>query len=83
MYFHKHEQNSIQLMVGSYSTASVDNTKVIVNGDTLSLGADGKVMYKVPTAHRGQHTLVTKAVVTNPLTGEVTSGEGSFTYEAH
>jgi len=70
-----------RVAVGSYSN-SLDpaNVKLTVNGQELNIGLDGTAEFNAPVGRRGEHTLKTKVVVSNPLTGEVKIGEGRFTY---
>lgn len=67
--------------VGSYSNAlDPENVKLTVDGQELVVGPSGLAKFNAPAGNPGDHTLKTKVVVTNPLTGEVRMGEGSFTY---
>ncbi|MFK8163928.1 MAG: hypothetical protein AB8H12_15890 [Lewinella sp.] len=70
-----------RVAVGSYSN-SLDpaNVKLIVNGQELNIGLDGTAEFNAPVGRRGEHSLKTKVVVSNPLTGEVKIGEGRFLY---
>lgn len=70
-----------RVAVGSYSN-SLDpaNVKLTVDGQELKIGLDGTAKFKAPAGRRGEHSLETKVVVSNPLTGEVKIGAGSFSY---
>lgn len=73
-----------RLSVGSYSNAlDPKNVVLTINGKQYPIGPDGTASFQTSERKRGQHTLETKVVVTNPLTGEVQVGEGSFTYEVY
>ncbi|MFK8163901.1 MAG: hypothetical protein AB8H12_15755 [Lewinella sp.] len=56
---------------------------LIVGHDTLVPGPDGKAKYELRPQRRGLHSLPTKCIVTNPFTGEVRTGEGTYTYRAY
>lgn len=67
--------------VGSYSNLLYpENVKLTVNGQELKMLPDGRAEFNAPAGGLGEHTLETKVVVTNPLTGEVKTGEGRFHY---
>ncbi|TXF91436.1 hypothetical protein FUA23_01700 [Neolewinella aurantiaca] len=70
-----------RVAIGSYSNAlDPANVKLTVGGQELEIGLDGIAVFKAPAGKRGDHRLKTKVVVTNPLTGEVETGEGQFNY---
>jgi len=70
--------------VGSYSSAlDPKNVVLTIDGKEYPIGPDGTAKFQTSERKRGQHTLKTKVVVTNPLTGRVQSGEGSYTYEVY
>lgn len=70
--------------IGSYSNfLNPANVKLTVDGQELPVGPDGLAKFQAPAGKRGEHTLNTKVVVTNPLTGEVQTGEGAFTYRVN
>jgi len=70
------------ISVGTYSTQiSPEDIGLYVNGTKLSVGEDGKAEYKTTTSSTGKQTIKLKAVVRNPLTGEVNEGEGTYDYE--
>ena len=76
------EQINAKVSVGSYSS-SLDpaNVDLRVNGQRLRLNADGTANYTITGSGAGQKSISTSVAVTNPLTGEVTRGDGKFTYE--
>lgn len=77
------ERLNAQVSVGSYSSAlQPENVDLRVNGQRLPLGPDGKADFSlVASGSPGPKTLQTSVRVTNPLTGDVTEEEGTFTYE--
>ena len=76
------EQIRANVSVGSYSS-SLDpaNVDLRVNGQRLELDANGVAQYNITGRGSGQKTIKTSVAVTNPLTGKVTTGEGTYTYE--
>lgn len=76
------EKITAKVSVGSYSS-SLDpaNVDLRVNGQRLSMNADGTADFSITGSGSGQKSLTTSVSVTNPLTGEVKTGEGKFTYE--
>ena len=70
-----------RVAIGSYSN-SLDpaNVQLIVDGKELKIGPDGTAEFNAPAGKPGEHSLVTKVAVTNPLTGEINIGEGRFHY---
>jgi gliding motility-associated protein GldM len=71
-----------EISVGTYSTQiNPDDINISVNGNRLSVGEDGRAQYTASTGTTGQKTLNMQVSVRNPLTGEVTEGDGTFTYE--
>ncbi len=73
-----------RVSVGSYSNAlDPENVTLTIDGKEYPIGPDGAASFQTSERKRGQHTVKTKVVVTNPLTGEVKSGEGRFTYEVY
>ena len=76
------EKINAKISVGSYSSSlDPENVKIYVGGKPLKLNADGTVDYTITGSGTGQKKLPLKVEVTNPLTGEVTRGEGEFVYE--
>jgi hypothetical protein len=81
-YVIKGEPFEATISVGTYSTQiSPEDIGLYVNGSKLPVGEDGKAEYKTTTTSTGKQTLNLKAVVRNPLTGEVNEGEGTYDYE--
>lgn len=76
------ERITAKVSVGSYSS-SLDpaNVDLRVNGQRLEIKPDGTADFSITGSGTGQKSLTTSVSVTNPLTGEVKTGEGSFTYE--
>ncbi|OAV44211.1 GldM family protein [Lewinella sp. 4G2] len=76
------EKINAKVSVGSYSSSlDPSNVRLTVNGQALRLNADGTADYSITGTGSGQKSISTAVAVTNPLTGEVTRGEGKFTYE--
>lgn len=81
-YVIKGEPFEASISVGTYSSQiNPSDVGIYVNGSKLAVKADGKAEYKTGTSEIGQKTLKLKAEVRNPLTGEVNSGDATFTYE--
>ncbi len=81
-YVIKGEPFKAQVSLGSYSTQmNPDNIKLTVNGQRLSVGPDGTADFSQIARETGSKKLVLKSEVTNPLTGEVTTGSSTFEYE--
>lgn len=76
------ESIKAKISVGTYST-SLDpaNVKITAGGRNLTMNSDGFAELTIPASGTGQKTIPLAVEVTNPLTGEVTSGKGEFTYE--
>ena len=76
------EKINAKVSVGSYSS-SLDpaNVDLRVNGQRLRINPDGTADYSITGSGSGPKSITTSVAVTNPLTGEVTRGEGKFTYE--
>lgn len=76
------EKISTKISVGSYSS-SLDpaNVKIFVGGSAQSMNSDGIVEYNITGSGSGQKKVPLRVEVTNPLTNEVTKGEGEFVYE--
>ncbi len=81
-YVIKGEPFKAEISVGTYSTQiNPSDIKISVNGSRLEVGEDGKAEYSTRTTSTGKKTLKMDVEVRNPLTGEVTEGEGTFEYE--
>lgn len=76
------EQINAKISVGTYSS-SLDpkNVKISAGGSPLTINPDGTADYTITGSGSGAKTIPLRVEVTNPLTGEVTPGEGEFTYE--
>jgi gliding motility-associated protein GldM len=71
-----------EISVGTYSTQiNPDDIKILVNGSRLTVNDQGKAEYSTGTNSTGKKTLKMQVEVRNPLTGEVSEGEGTFEYE--
>jgi len=73
-----------EISVGTYSSQiNPSDIGIFVNGSKISVGTDGKAKYSASTAggSLGEKTLKLDAQVRNPLTGEVSKGSSTFTYE--
>lgn len=81
-YVIKGEPFEADISIGTYSTQiNPSDISIVVDGKRLSVGSDGKAKYKAGTGTIGTKTLKMKVAVTNPLTGETTPGDGTYTYE--
>jgi len=71
-----------QIAVGTYSSQiNPDDITIKVNGSTLPVNAEGRAEYSATSSTTGQKTLTMEVAVRNPLTGEISDGDGTFTYE--
>ena len=71
-----------EISVGTYSTQiNPDDIGIYVNGSKLPVGEGGKAEYSASTSSLGTKTLNLNVEVKNPLTGEVSEGEGTYSYE--
>ncbi len=76
------EKITAKVSVGSYSSSlDPSNVDLRVNGQRLTVKADGTADFSITGSGTGQKSLTTSVAVTNPLTGEVKEGKGTFTYE--
>ena len=76
------ERLNAKVSVGAFaSTLNPADVDLRVNGQRIPIGADGKGDFSLVASGSGPKTLRTSVSVRNPLTGEVKSSEGSFTYE--
>jgi len=75
------EKRTMKIGVGSYQ-APLDPSDVVikVDGKVLPIGEDGTASYLLPTASSGNKMMSAEIMVTNKLTGEVRSGNGSYHY---
>lgn len=70
------------IYVGSFlSRLNPENVEFRVNGQTIPMGENGTATYSPKAGIPGVYTLETTVKVTNPITGEVTRGDGQYTYE--
>jgi len=76
--------HKIQVSIGTYEDRIARSVSYFVIGqDTLQLGIDGTATYEFTPNRKGRHTLPTKCIVTNPLTGEVRIGEGRYEFNVY
>ena len=76
------ESINAKISVGTYSSSlDPENVKVFVNGSSIPVGAGGIAEYTIRGSGTGQKTVPLRVEVTNPLTGDVSEGEGEFIYE--
>jgi gliding motility-associated protein GldM len=76
------ESINAEISVGTYSTSlQPENVKIYVGGSSVPVGEGGKAEYKITGSGTGQKTVPLRVEVTNPITGEVSKGEGEFVYE--
>jgi hypothetical protein len=80
----KGETVRAKVSIGSYSTSlNPDNIILTAGSDTLTINRDGTADYQFTPRKRGSHTVGLHFSIRNPLTGEVKTGEGSYTYNVH
>ena len=71
-----------KISVGTYSSQiNPEDIGIFVNGNKIPVGDDGKAEFTTGTSSLGTKSLNLRAVVRNPLTGEVSEGETSYEYE--
>lgn len=76
------ETINAEVSVGSYSSSlDPSNVQLYVGGQRLTIGPDGKAKYTIRASGQGPKSVSTRVEVRNPLTGEVKTGEGTYTYE--
>ncbi len=76
------EQISAKISVGTYSSSlDPENVKITVGGALQKVNPDGTVDYTITGSGMGQKTIPLEVEVTNPLTGEKSTGKGEFVYE--
>lgn len=80
-YVIKGERFESEVAIGAFSSEFGKNATISVNGTRVQLNDEGKGTYSETANSYGKKTLNMKATVTNPLTGEVMEGAGSFEYE--
>lgn len=79
-YLIRGEKFEADLYLAAYSSNPGTNVSITANGQGLGLNA-GVAHYETTTNSIGKQTVKATASVRNPLTGQVTSAEGSFEYE--
>lgn len=76
------ESISAKISVGTYSSSlDPSNVQIFVGGSALRINEDGTADYSITGSGSGQKTVPLKVVVTNPLTGAKSEGDGEFVYE--
>ena len=79
-YLIRGEKFEADLFLAAYSSNPGTNVSITANGQGLGLNA-GVAHYETTPSGIGKQTVKATASVRNPLTGQVTSAEGSFEYE--
>ena len=79
-YVIKGEKYTADVFLSAYSTSSAGNTRISVNGSTLSV-KDGKGSYETVGSRLGENKFSVKIDVTNPLTKETKSYSKDFSFE--
>ncbi|HFA51154.1 MAG TPA: hypothetical protein ENJ95_19255 [Bacteroidetes bacterium] len=81
-YVIKGEPFKAKISVGTYSSSlNPSDIGIYVNGQKLRVNKDGVAEYTGSSNRVGQTTLKLKAEVKNPLTGEISKGDATYTYE--
>jgi len=71
-----------KISVGTYSSSlNPSDIGIFVNGSKLPVNDEGIAEYTAGTNQVGQKTLQLRAEVVNPLTGEKSDGDATYTYE--
>ena len=80
-YIIRGEPFKAKISVGTYSTQiNPSDIGLYVDGEKLTVGDDGKAEFTGSGGSLGTKTLNLRAEVRNPLTGEVTEGETTYSY---
>ncbi len=80
-YVIKGEKFEAEVSIGAYSTEFAKTSTITVNGQRVSLNAQGKGQFSETANSLGKRTLKLTANVTNPLSGEKFSESSTFDYE--
>jgi gliding motility-associated protein GldM len=80
-YVIKGEQFTGTVSIGAYSNEFAKTSQISVNGRNIALDENGTGKFAETANNYGKRSLNMVATVTNPLTGEVMEGTGSFEYE--
>lgn len=81
-YVIKGEPFKAKISVGTYSSSlNPSDIGIFVNGSKLPVNNEGIAEYTAATNGVGTKTLQLRAEVVNPLTGEKTDGDATYTYE--
>jgi gliding motility-associated protein GldM len=79
-YIIKGEKYSADVFLSAYSTSSSGNTRISVNGSSLSV-KEGKGTYETVGSRLGENKFSVRIDVTNPLTKETKSYSKDFSFE--
>lgn len=80
----KGETVRAKVSIGSYSTSlNPENVILTAGGQVLTINPDGTADYEFTPRKRGSHTVDLQFKIRNPLTGEVKTSEGRYTYNVH
>ncbi len=81
-YVIKGEPFKAKISVGTYSSSlNPSDIGIFVDGRKLAVNNDGIAEYTGSSSRVGQTTLKLRAEVINPLTGEKSDGDATYTYE--
>ncbi len=80
-YVIKGEKFEAEVAIGAFSSEFAKTSSISVNGQRVSLNAEGKGQFSETANSLGKRTLKLTASVTNPLSGEKMSGNSEFEYE--
>lgn len=80
-YIIKGEKFEAEVAIGAFSSEFAKSSSISVNGQRISLNAEGKGKFSETANKLGKKTLKMNASVTNPLSGEKMSGSSTFEYE--
>ncbi len=80
-YVIKGEKFEAEVAIGAFSSEFAKTSSISVNGQRISLNAEGKGTFSETASSLGKRSLKLTCSVTNPLSGEQMSGQSSFDYE--
>lgn len=80
-YVIKGEKFDAEVAIGAFSDEFAKTSNITVNGQRVSLNAEGVGKFSETANTLGKRTLKLNASVTNPLSGEKMSGSSTFEYE--
>ena len=70
-------------VMGNSAILAHADIQLIVGKDTLTPGSDGTALYELTPRRRGLHSIPTKCIVTNPLTGQTITGKGKYEFNVY